>query len=204
MMILKLSLTKIIFLVFLLLLLFSTSQCNTGNDSELENQPVGKEEDYFNFQSVNLQPHEISALIMVPDETAGIGATTLPEVIHKENDFKWKLIVGPNFGLIIEDYGEYDQLIRDMKNRLKEEKMFRIQYLTDEPDLLVYKRTLIVRGVKNASPKVGVEHSSFHVYAVRSIHGINYELRSNDEGSSKKLVELMVKSIRSFKELKLS
>jgi hypothetical protein len=177
--------------------------CGTGSEQQVD-AIAANEEDYFNFQSLNLQTFGIHAYIMVPDETAGIGATTRPEVVHKENDFKWKLLVGPNFELIVEDYGEYNNLIRDMKNRLKEEQMFRIQYLTEESDLLVYKRTLIVRGVKNASPKVGVEHFSYHVYAIRSADGINYELRSNDEGNSKEIIELMVKSIRSFKELKVS
>lgn len=203
-MVLKLRSNKITFLIFLLFIFFSTNQCTSDTTSKRDSEATSNEEDYFNFQPLNLQPYEISALIMVPDETAGIGATTRPEVVHKENDFKWRIIVGPKFELTIEDYGEYNQLIRDMKNRLKEEKMFRINYLSDEPDLLVYKRTLIVRGVKNASPKVGIEHSSYHVYGVRTINGINYELRSNDEGSSEELIELMVKSIRSFKELKLS
>ncbi len=202
--VLKMKSNKINMLVFLLFILSSLSRCSSGNQDEQNNRSIENEEDYFNFQSLNLQPFGINAFIMVPDETASIGATTRPEVIHKENDFKWKLIVGPKFELIIEDYGEYKHLIQDMKNRLKEEKMFRIQYLIEETDLLVYKRTLIVRGIKNASPNVGVEHSSFHVYGMRTIDGINYELRSNDEGCSKQLIELMVKSIHSFKALKLS
>jgi hypothetical protein len=59
---------------------------------------------------------------------------------------------------------------------------------------------LIVKGSKKASPTVGVEHKSYHVYGQKIIDGITYELRSRDEGyEAKNIIELMAKSIKSFK-----
>jgi hypothetical protein len=92
------------------------------------------------------------------------------------------------------------------KKELKEQEVFSINYLIDEKDLIVYERKLIVKGSKNASPKVGVEHKSYHVYGQKIIDGITYELRSRDEGyegsEAKKIIELMAKSIKSFKPIK--
>jgi hypothetical protein len=71
----------------------------------------------------------------------------------------------------------------------------------DEKDLIVYERTLLVKGLKNASPNVGVEHKSYHVYAERVIDGITFELRTMDEGVEKKTAVLLAKSIKSFQKL---
>ena len=75
-------------------------------------------------------------------------------------------------------------------------------YLVNEKDLIVYKRSLIVKGSKNASSKVGVKHDSYHVYGQKIINGIAYALSSRDEGYEKMIIELMAKSIKSFKPSK--
>ena len=104
---------------------------------------------------------------------------------------------------IIEDFGDYRNRVSNKKKELKEQTLFKINYLFQSNDLIVYERTLIVRGSKQASPSVGIEHKSFHVYGQKIIDGITYELRSKDEGCSKNIAVLMAKSIKSFKALEI-
>ena len=69
------------------------------------------DDDYYEFQDFNLENYDIPALISLPDETANIGASTKPEIIHIEDDIKWEVNVGQNFQLTIEDYGDLTDLI---------------------------------------------------------------------------------------------
>ena len=64
------------------------------------------DDDYYEFQDFNLGDYDIPAFISLPDETANIGASTKPEIIHIEDDIKWEVNVGQNFQLMIEDYGD--------------------------------------------------------------------------------------------------
>ena len=92
-------------------------------------------------------------------------------------------------------------MVENKRQELKEETLFHVEYLLNENDLIVYKKTLIVKGSIKASPRVGVEHKSFHVYGQKISRGITYELRSQDSGSSLEIIKLMAKSIKSFKTL---
>ena len=68
--------------------------------------------------------------------------------------------------------------------------------------MLLYERTLRVAGADKASPTVGIEHKSYHVYGQKIVDGITYELQSRADGYEKMIIELMAKSIRSFKPAK--
>lgn len=187
-------------ILFLGLIVFSC-----GDDSKKDDQKeveISLDDDYYEFKGISLKEYGIPALIMLPDETANIGASTKPEVLHNEGDFIWDINVGPNFNLHIEDYGDYTDMVNYKKKELKKQDLFKITYLIDEKDLILYERTLIVKGSKKASPTVGVEHKSYHVYGQKVINGITYELRSRDEGYEKMIIELMAKSIKSFKPAK--
>ncbi len=176
------------------------SSCGSNENSvESENKAFNLDEDYYEFKGISLKEFNIPATIMLPDETANIGASTKPEILHVEGDFLWDITVGPNFSLHIEDYGDYTDMVEYKKKELKKQEIFKITYLIDEKDLIVYERTLIVKGLKNASSKVGVKHDSYHVYGQKIINGVSYELRSRDEGYEKMIIELMAKSIKSFK-----
>jgi hypothetical protein len=178
------------------------SSC-VGEEKPSKKEGVTLDDDYYEFNGINLNDNGIPAIIMLPDETANIGAATKPEIIHTDGDFIWDINVGANFNLHIEDYGDYTDMVEYKKKELKEQEVFSIIYLIDEKDLIVYERKLIVKGSKNASPKVGVEHRSYHVYGQKIIDGITYELRSRDEGyEAKNIIELMAKSIKSFKPIK--
>jgi len=82
-----------------------------------ESPPIN-EIDYYQFQDINLSKYDIDASIKIPDATAGIGATFMPEVIHELGDYKWKIAVGKNFELFIEDYGDYPYLFPEFKKKL--------------------------------------------------------------------------------------
>jgi hypothetical protein len=175
--------------------------CSSGSNEISSSDYLSIDDDYFEYQGLNLQKYELPFEIMLPDETANIGASTIPLVLHKGGDFYWDIEVGNNFSLHIEDYGDFNDLIKSKKEKLKNQKIFKVDFLLDQEDVMVYKLTLVVKGSKNASPKVGVEHSSYHVYGQKEFDGIIYELRSQDEGGSKEIIELMVKSIKSFKPI---
>ena len=176
--------------------------CSGGKEDGVEDDSVKLDEDYYEFKGISLVNNGISAMIMLPDETANIGASTKPEIIHTDGDFKWDIHVGPNFHMHIEDYGDYTDLVETKKRELKESDIFNVKYLIDDKDLIVYEQTLVVKGSKKAAPTVGVEHRSFHVYGQKTIDGVTYELRSRDEGYEKVIIELMAKSVRSFKPIK--
>ena len=178
--------------------------CSNDNQHTKNNE---NREEYLEFRALYLSQVGLPAMLMIPDETANIGATTEPEIIHEENDFLWTIKAGPNFTLRIEDFGDYSKRLSDKKQELKEQNKFAIRYLINQKDLIVYEQTLIVNGLKNAPPQVGIEHTSLHVIGQSKIDGIYYELRSPDKGYPKyqrNLVNLMAKSIQSFKASKSS
>lgn len=160
------------------------------------------DDDYYEFQDFNLGDYDIPAFISLPDETANIGASTKPEIIHIEDDIKWEVNVGQNFQLMIEDYGDLTDLIEVEKKELAEQSFFKVNYVIDEPDMILYERTLLVKGTKKASSRVGVEHRTYHVYGQKIIDGISYELQSREDGYEKVIIELMAKSIKSMKPKK--
>lgn len=195
------SSTKFKFSTFVLsfVTLLFLGACSTDPKDLVDDDQISLEE-YYEFQGFDLSAYDIPAIIMLPDETANIGASTKPEVLHTEDNFYWDINVGPNFQLHIEDFGDNKDLVTAHKKALKQKEMFEIIYLIDEPDLVLYERKLIVKGDKKAPKSVGVEHKSFHVYGQKSINGINYELRSREEGYEKVIIELMAKTVRSLEK----
>ncbi len=179
--------------------LLTTSSCTDPIDENPDEIVV--DDDYYEFQDFILKDYEIPAVISLPDETANIGASTKPEVDHIMTDIKWTVNVGPNFQLLIEDYGDITDLIETEKKELAEQKFFKVKYIVDEPEMIVYERTLVVDGTADAPSTVGVEHKSYHVYAQKVVNGFTYELQSREEGYEKMIIELMAKSIRSFRPI---
>jgi len=181
--------------------MFTLNSCGNSTD---ESDDIVVDDDYYEFQDFALKSYEIPAMISLPDETANIGASTKPEVINDEDDIKWEIIVGPNFQLMIEDYGDITDLIEVEKKDIADKKFFKVKYLIDEEDMILYERTLLVKGTDKASPTVGVEHKSYHVYGKKTVDGITYELQSREDGYEKVIIELMAKSIKSFKGINKS
>ena len=182
----------------LVILFFSFSSCG---DSKKEESASGSglniDDDYYEFQGFNLKDFDIPVIIMLPDETANIGASTKPEVIHAEDDFKWEIIVGQNYHLLIDDWGDYTDMVVSRKKELKELEFYKINYLIDDKDFILYEQELKVDGSSKASSTVGIPHKSYHVYAQKVIDGVTYVFRSRDEGYETLIIELIAKSIKS-------
>lgn len=187
-------------------LLFSTAlvsmfMLNSCKEDVIE-EPIDEvvvDDDYYEYQDFNLSDYEIPAVIKLPDETANIGASTKPEIIHSSGDIYWTINVGQNFQMVIEDFAQINDLVKVEKKELQETEFYKIKYLVEDEDMIVYERTLLVDGKADASPKVGVEHRSYHVYAQKTINGITYKFASRPEGFEKMIIELMAKSIKSIK-----
>ena len=183
------------------LVLFSSCGENVKNDMQ-NNDGIVLNDDYYEFQGFSLKVYDIPAMIMLPDETASIGASTKPEITHADDDFKWELEVGSNFHMLIDDWGDYTDMVETRKKELKDLDFYKIKYIIDEKDFILYEQELMPKGSAKASNTVGVPHKSYHVYGEKVIDGITYVFRSLDEGSEKIIIELMAKSIKSVKPLK--
>ena len=183
------------------LVLFSSCGENVKNDMQ-NNDGIVLNDDYYEFQGFSLKVYDIPAMIMLPDETASIGASTKPEITHAADDFKWELEVGSNFHMLIDDWGDYTDMVETRKKELKDLDFYKIKYIIDEKDFILYEQELMPKGSAKASNTVGVPHKSYHVYGEKVIDGITYVFRSLDEGSEKIIIELMAKSIKSVKPLK--
>ncbi|MBI1835944.1 MAG: hypothetical protein HYR91_01630 [Flavobacteriia bacterium] len=194
---------KLILFFTIICFSFCLSSCGTTKEEEnVADNGLNIDDDYYEFQGFNLKDFDIPAMIMLPDETADIGASTKPEVIHSEDDFKWEVIVGQNFHLLIDDWGDYTDMVVSRKKELKELEFYKIKYLIDEKDFILYEQVLKVDGSAKASSTVGIPHKSYHVYAQKVIDGVTYVFRSRDEGYEKQIIELIAKSIKSVKSLK--
>ena len=172
--------------------------CNENKENT--DEPIIDEE-LYEFKGFSLKNYDIPATIMLPDETANIGASTEPEIIHAEDDFRWELMVGPNFHMIIDDWGDDREMVKEEKKKLEGLKFYKIKYIVNEENFIMYERVLRVDGEKKAQKSVGLEHKSYHVFGQKVINDITYVFRSRDDGFEKMIIELMAKSIRSVKSI---
>ena len=167
--------------------------------TEKDNSSTSDSINIFDFKPLNLKNHEIPATIYLPDETFNIGASTEVEVIHEVGDFKWEIAVGPNFKFKIDDWGDDKQILQAEKDKLNELEFYKITFIKNTENKIIYKRELKVDGNTKASKKVGTEHITYHIFEMKEINGIVYVLKNSDEGSSKKIIDLLEKSFETFK-----
>jgi hypothetical protein len=93
-------------------------------------------------------------------------------------------------------------MVKSRKKELADLEFYKINYLIDEKDFILYEQELMPKGAAKAPSSVGVSHKSYHVYSEKIIDGVTYVFRSRDEGFEKLIIELMAKSIKSVKPLK--
>ena len=150
-------------------------------------------EDYYQFKAVELSPYDLDATLFIPDETAGIGASFQTTIEHEE-EFKWKVMAGPNFQLFIEDWGDNASKLEEFRKSLQEDDVFKVSIISDEGDCIIYKRQLI----KHINvPKY--KHVSYHIYGLIKLGDYYYEIKNKASGDSKTVIDLMEKSVKSFK-----
>jgi len=176
-----------------ILFIFLISSC--GSKQPKESNQKNKNVDYYQFFSFDLSEYDIPATIMLPDETVGIGTSFIPEIKHNEADFLWEINIGPSFVFLIEDYGEIKNLVNQQKSKLMDSKnsIYSINFLVNEPELIVYERK-----IKDAGDST---KSTYHAYAQKKINGVYYEFKTIETGYSKKVIDCFEKSFRSIKEI---
>ncbi len=149
--------------------------------------------DFADMTELSLQAYDLNMSIMLPEVASATGNAIDPLVTHEEGDYLWNVAIGQRFSLIIEDFGKEMNKVEQEKKRLKElETIFEIEYLVDEPSLIMYKRKL--HEGQGGKP-------SYHCYGEELVGGYNYVLKSDEEGSLKPIIEDMVKTIRSARSL---
>lgn len=186
---------KIVFVLVLLALtlgLLYFSVTNNSSSSVNEDTQVEGQFDYYQFKPFDLKKFDINATILLPDETAGIGTTFKPEMLHDEGSHLWQLQSGRNFIIHIEDLGELTDIFNDFKTNLFKSTTFVISPLVNSDSLLVYGRSLAKQYQKD-------EQETFHIFAVKQIDGRSYQFRNRDEGNTKSEILFMQKSIESIK-----
>jgi len=174
--------------------------CSGRVEAEQKEEQLNKESDkYYQFSELNLSEYDFMASIKVPDETAGIGASFKPIITHDE-DFKWTISAGPNFVLYIEDYGDYSLLMDEFKKKMYASDLFDIKIISEKNGVILYSRQIkkTTSDITNEESK----HITFHLYAIKKLGNVYYEIKNKDEGDSKKVSELMEKSVASLKLIK--
>ena len=184
----------------LLLFYLFLHACSSEGDATLKERKINQESDkYYQFTKLILSNFDFDASIFIPDETAGIGASFKPIISHEE-DFKWTISAGPNFTLFIEDYGENSSLIDEFEAKISKSDFFDISIISKKNGIILYQRSIKKNTLSDASSKEN--HISFHLYAIKNINGIYYELKNKEEGDTRKVIELMEKSVESLKLIK--
>ena len=189
--------------IFLSLTIIGVLLASCGGDNTGENEN-NENIDVENIQNIGLEDmneftlvkYGLNLSIMLPEVASSTGASIEPTVKHDEGDYLWFLDIGNHFHLVIEDYGKEKNKVADEKKRLEGlSKIFMIDYTIDEPGLIMYKRELQEdQGGKK----------SYHCYGETIVDGYTIILRSSDDGSHKPVINDMVTTIKSAKELKNS
>lgn len=152
--------------------------------------------DYVQYEPFDMTPYDLSVQLMLPNASSGIGTSMKPQVAYEPGGFKWKLQVGRNFGLLIEDYGDYAFRFAEFKRKLlKPNPFFEIEIVKQTKDLLIYRRK--VKGEFVAQNK-----SRFYIYSVRRLHENYYEIMNREQGDTKRVIDFMYHTIQSIKEKK--
>ena len=170
-------------LCFFLLLVFTLS-CE---------QDKPRSYDYIQYSSLDLSACDLSARIMLPNASAGIGTSIKPNIEYEIGGFKWKLSVGRNFTLLIEDYGDYAYRFAEFKRKLlKPNQFFEIEIVRQTNDILIYRR-------KVKGEFVAKKNARFYIYGVKRIRENYYEIMNREQGDTKRVVDFMYYSIQSLK-----
>ena len=152
--------------------------------------------DYVQYEAFDLSRYDLPASIMLPDASAGIGTSLKPKVSYEIGGFKWRIDVGRNYTMLIEDYGDNALRFEEFKRKLfKPNRYFDIKVVEQQPNLLIYKR--VVKGAYVAQP-----NEKYHIYSVCKIDENHYEIMNREQGDSKRVVDFMFHSIQSIQAKK--
>ena len=128
---------------------------------------------------------------MLPDETAGIGNVIKPSVIHEEGSHLWTIQLGRSFVFEIEDMGELDQFLNELRGSLTKQDAFDYRIMSDANGIMVYSRQLSSRYKQDSA-------LTYLIIAHINVAGRNYLIKNQDQGNSKKEILFMQKSLESI------
>jgi hypothetical protein len=184
---------KIAFILSIVSIGFLAS-CGGGEDTKPKEDSGQESLDLEGFEALNLAEYDINVSIMLPTKETALG-TVKPQVTHEDGGFKWDLSIGPNFSMTIEDFGSESELVKRHKERLGEKEFFHIEYLTEEDNVVLYKRKLKYDGKVEESEKKNI----YYVFGEFQIGNVNYIVKSAEEGMFKPDAEEMMNTIKSIK-----
>ena len=183
-------------LILVIFCFFSFESCEfDGKDQS--NVPITdlEPEDEFEYSDMvdfSLEEHGLDIIIKLPEVHDG-NTSNIAEVTTSEG--AWQVQVGGHYHLIIEDYGnENDLLIKEKERLAQYDTIFDIDFIIDDSNLIMYSRSLLLS--KEGKP-------SFHCFGESKLNGTNFVLRSQEDGSFKPIIDDMVKTIKSAKSLDL-
>lgn len=152
-----------------------------------------KKFDYVQYTDFDMRPYDLAIQLKLPNASSGIGTSIKPLVSYEIGGFKWKLEVGRNFILQIEDYGDYAFRFAEFKRKLlKPNPFFEIEIVRQTNSVLIYRRK-----VKGAF--VAKKNARFYIYSVRQINQNYYEIMNREQGDTKRVIEFMYHTIQSIK-----
>lgn len=154
----------------------------TKNDGKTNKTTVSEkksEDDMKGMHSVNLIDYDIDASLFIPDDSKGKAEFLMTDA------GALTILVGNKYGIELMPYG---LTVSEKKEELANDLVYTIEYLKDEPDLLVYKKTIADSEME----------PDFHFFMNTTLGEDNYEIKSLDNHYSKKAVEKMIQSARSL------
>ncbi len=174
-------------------LLLLTACGGSGETTETTDATDTSTVDFSDMDEMSLESEGLNMQIMLPNVASQTGASIEPTIEHFDGDYLWDVKIGPQFHLIIEDFGKEQNKVSEEKKRLDGlQRIFVTEYIIDEPKLIMYKRELHEgQGGK----------TTYHCYGETTVDGYTYVLRSHEDGNFKPIIEDMVKTIRSAKQI---
>ncbi len=189
--------TKNLLLVLMFgFLLFSCGESNPEKDENTDENTDIEVIGESDMNQISLSDYGLNMTLMLPEVASSTGNSIEPSITHEDGDYFWFLDIGNHFHLVIEDFGKETNKVAEKKKELEDLKdIFVIEYIIDEPNLIMYKRSL--HEGQGGKP-------SYHCYGETTVGGYTFVLHSADEGGLKPVINDMVTTIRSAKEIKPS
>ncbi len=172
--------SKVVFVLIASLFLFSC-----GGTAETKEESNSTEElsaeSYEGMTEISLSEFGLEATIQIPDESKGKAEIT-------ETSFgSIQIVVGKNYGIEIVPFG---LSIDEKKEELAGDLVYNVEYLTENPNLIEYKRTIKESDVEE----------EYQFFMNKELNGEVYEIKSISEMSFKKFaLKSMVNSAKSLK-----
>lgn len=175
-------------------LLLATILISCGEAESTDNNESQNNKDTVNTEGMSdlsLKEHGLELIIKTPAISSSTGSI-IPSVTHVDGTLDWYVKIGDKFSLTIEEWSKEhkpSQKVAEEK-RYVNASVFEIEYIIDEPNMIMYKRNL---------PEGQGGKPSYHVYSAQTIDEKVFVFKSGLDGGLKPVIEDMVKTILTVK-----